>query len=100
MIYSQMYPQLFGLEPKEAEPEPSSASPEAPVASAALTLINKAESPDELTPIPTVGKGSAKQILDARPENGYESLEALPAKIFAPPFNCDLGQIKAYALDE
>lgn len=43
----------------------------------ALTLINKAEKPDELTPLPSIGKASARQIFENRPEHGYASLDAV-----------------------
>lgn len=62
----------------------------------ALTLINSATTVEQLTVLPTVGRGAAKVILDERVEPGYVSLAALPAAIFAKPYRCDLEQIKAW----
>lgn len=62
----------------------------------ALKLINSATTVEQLTVLPTVGRGAAKVILDERVEPGYVSLAALPAAIFAKPYRCDLEQIKAW----
>ena len=62
----------------------------------ALTLINTATSPDDLTPIPTIGKGAAKVILQHRPNEGYESLELLPEAIFEQPYRCSVEAIAEY----
>lgn len=63
---------------------------------AALRLINAAQSPDDLTPLPTVGKGAGKLIFEHRPEDGYESLAALPTAIFEMPYRCSLEDIQQY----
>ena len=43
----------------------------------ALTLINKAESAEAIAALPTIGKVSARAILQNRPEHGYASLDAV-----------------------
>ena len=73
-----------------------SASNSPPTVSPALALINSATESEQLTPLPTVGKGAAKVIFSQRGENGYPSLDALPAAIFESPYRCDLEQIKAW----
>lgn len=62
----------------------------------ALKIANSADSPDDLTPIPTVGKGAGRVILKQRPDDGYKTVADLPQKIFEAPFNCDADQIAAW----
>ena len=68
---------LFGSVEEAPEPEPE---PDPPVVQIpALDLINTATEPDELTPLPTIGKVSAEIILVARPAGGYKRLEDIAA---------------------
>lgn len=46
-----------------------------PKPSAALKLINEAKSPGDITPLPTIGLATAKDIFGNRPESGYSSLD-------------------------
>ena len=64
--------------------------------SVALELINMADNPEDLTPIPTVGIGAAKVILDARPEGGYTKLSDLPKELFAQPYRCSYAEIESW----
>ena len=81
----------------ESSPPPADANPTLVLrVYPALTLINSATTVEQLTVLPTVGRGAAKVILDERVEPGYVSLAALPAAIFAKPYRCDLEQIKAW----
>jgi hypothetical protein len=85
----------LGLFIEPAKPEPAKPKPE-PVLQPALTLINSADRPRSLTPIPTVGPKAGAIILEHRPDGGYPSLSDLPSEIFEPPFNCDLAQMYAW----
>jgi hypothetical protein len=97
MLYSQKYREMFGLKkPEPEQPTPPDAEPTVAVPRS-LTIINEGNSPDELAILPTIGKGAGKVILSDRPEGGYSSLSELPAKIFKPPYNCDMTEIENYS---
>jgi len=96
MNYTQLYPEFFGLK-EPPKPEPETEAKQALVSvSRALLIVNEGNSIDELAILPTIGKGAAKVILSDRPDSGYSALSELPAKIFRPPYNCDVAEIEAY----
>jgi hypothetical protein len=78
-------------------PEPS------PVAMPpALALINAAATADEISVLPTIGKGAAKLILEARPEGGYPSLAAIweqCPRVLARPYSTDPVVVEAWDAD-
>lgn len=86
--------------PAQPEPTPETRNDIAPQTgipvSPALVLINNADSPSDLRPLPTVGTGAGKAVLASRPEGGYTSLDELPAAIFEPPYNCKRDAIAAW----
>lgn len=65
----------------------------------ALTLLNTAQEPKELTPLPKIGDGAAKKLLANRPESGYESLEQaaeLNPELAKAPFKVDWSAIQGW----
>lgn len=100
-IDAQVWIQLHRLSP--TPPERSEVA--APVESAqgggmALQVINQAATVDDIAVLPSIGKGSARVILEARPESGYESLgqvwELCPA-LLSRPYNVNPAAVDAYA---
>lgn len=98
-IDAQTWIQLHGLSPTPPDqPQPATPAPDI-LQSAALGVINQAETVDDIATLPSIGKGSAKVILEARPEGGYQSLEQLwqlcPA-ILSRPYNVNPETVAAY----
>jgi hypothetical protein len=68
----------------------------------ALVLINAAAAADEISVLPTIGKGAAKLILEARPEGGYPSLSAIweqCPRVLARPYSTDPAVVEAWDAD-
>lgn len=97
-IDAQTWIQLHGLSPTLPKQQPATPAPDS-LQSAALGVINQAETVDDIATLPSIGKGSAKVILEARPEGGYQSLEQLwqlcPA-ILSRPYNVNPETVAAY----
>lgn len=97
-IDAQTWIQLHGLSPTPPEQQPAAPAP-ASLQSAALEVINQAETVDDIATLPGIGKGSAKVILETRPEGGYESLDQVwqlcPA-ILSRPYNVNPETVAAY----
>jgi DNA uptake protein ComE-like DNA-binding protein len=77
------------------EPSPVAVPP-------ALALINAAATADEISVLPTIGKGAAKLILEARPEGGYLSLAAIweqCPRVLARPYSTDPSVVEAWDAD-
>lgn len=66
----------LGLEPNDEEEAgiPDSEANTLPIP-AALSLLNGASTPNELTPIPGIGVGRGRRLLELRPETGFLSLD-------------------------
>lgn len=62
----------------------------------ALTIINTAADVEALKPLPGIGAGAAKVLLEERPDDGYESLKSLPEQLYAHPYNLDVEDLAAY----
>ena len=77
--------------------------PSSPVAMPpALALINAAAAADEISVLPTIGKGAAKLILEARPEGGYLSLAAIweqCPRVLVRPYSTDPAVVEAWDAD-
>ena len=68
----------------------------------ALALINAATAADEISVLPTIGKGAAKLILEARPEGGYLSLAAIweqCPRVLVRPYSTDPAVVEAWDAD-
>lgn len=68
----------------------------------ALALINAATAADEISVLPTIGKGAAKLILEARPEGGYPSLAAIweqCPRVLVRPYSADPSVVEAWDAD-
>lgn len=99
-IDAQTWIQLHGLSPTPPDhSQPVAVVALAPSGKAAVSVINQAETVDDIATLPSIGKGSAKVILEARPEGGYESLEQVwqlcPA-ILSRPYNVNPETVAAY----
>jgi DNA uptake protein ComE-like DNA-binding protein len=65
-----------------------------------MAAINQATDPKDLEPLPTIGKGAAKQILANRPEAGYSNLDqvrSLNPELGRAPYRVDWAKIEQYA---
>lgn len=99
-IDSAIWIQLHGL--SSTPPERSEVIPAREAKSdgiTALEAINQAQVVDDVAVLPSIGKGSAKVILDARPEGGYKSLEQVwelcPA-LLSRPYNVNPEVVATY----
>ncbi len=66
---------------------------------ALLTLLNTAETPKQLTPLPKIGDGAGKRLIANRPATGYESLEqaiALNPELAKAPYRVDWAAIATW----
>jgi len=93
----------MGLKPKAETKKQKAATKEEQPSDAptipALTLLNSASDPKDLTPLPKIGEGAAKKLLANRPESGYESLEQaaeLNPELAKAPFRVDWTAIQGW----
>lgn len=80
----------------DSNPQPPAETETGTPAYPALVLINSAETPEALQPLPRVGDKLAALILKGRPEGGYPSLEALPEAVWVAPYYCKLVQFQKW----
>jgi len=97
-IDSAIWIQLHGLSPTPPEQQPAAPAPVS-LQSVALEVINQAEAADDIAVLPSIGKASARVILEVRPDGGYQSLEQVWEKcdhLLGRPYNVNPEAVAAY----
>lgn len=94
-------PEQQAIAPQPSEPvtSPSSDVSEREPRIPALELINGAKSAAVLTPLPGIGLGAGRRIIEGRPVGGYEAIAQIPTlcpELNRNPFSIDWAEVEAW----